>query len=46
MIRVAIGAIFAVAYLVWVATYLMPYTRAEVFSDANLRRAFHTAVFY
>lgn len=46
MIRAAICAIFAVAYLVWVATYLMPYTRDEVFSDANLRRVFHAAIFY
>jgi hypothetical protein len=46
MIRVAICAIAAGAYLVWVATYLMPYARAEVFSDANLRRVFHTAVYY
>ncbi len=46
MIRVAICAIAVVAYLVWVATYLMPYTRDEVFSDANLRRVFHTAIYY
>jgi hypothetical protein len=46
MIRAAICAIAAAAYLVWVATYLAPYTRAEVFSDANLRRVFHTAIHY
>lgn len=46
MIRVAICVIFAVAYLVWVATYLMPQSRDEVFSDANLRRVFATAIHY
>lgn len=46
MIRVAICVGAVVAYLVWVATYLMPYARAEIFSDANLRRVFHTAVYY
>lgn len=46
MIRVAICAIFALAYLAWVATYLVPYSRAEVFSDANLCRVFATAIHY
>ena len=46
MIRIAICAIAVAAYLAWVAIYLMPYTRDEVFSDANLRRVFHTATFY
>lgn len=46
MIRAAICAIAVVAYLVWVATYLMPYTRDEIFSDANLRRVFHAAIYH
>jgi hypothetical protein len=46
MIRVAICAAAVAAYLAWVATYLLPYTRAEVLSDANLRRVFHTAIHY
>jgi hypothetical protein len=46
MIRAAICVGAVVAYLAWVATYLLPYTRAEVFSDANLRRVFHTAIHY
>lgn len=43
--RLFIVIAFAAAYLVWVATYLMPYSRAEVLSDANLRRVFGTATF-
>ena len=43
--RVLISCVlFAAAYLIWVAVYLLPHTRDEVFSDANLRRAFHAAI--
>jgi hypothetical protein len=44
-VRVVILAIFIVAYLAWAAAYLLPSPRAEVLSDANLRRVFGTANF-
>lgn len=44
--RILIVIAFAAAYLLWVATYLMPYTREQLFSDANLRRVFNAAIHY
>lgn len=45
MTRIFICLLAVAAYLVWVAIYLMPYSRDEVLSDANLRRVFGTATF-
>jgi hypothetical protein len=45
-VRIVILAIFIVAYLAWAAAYLLPYSRDEVLSDANLRRVFHAATRY
>jgi hypothetical protein len=44
--RVLICALAVLAYVIWAAIYLLPYTRDEVFSGANLRRAFHSAIRY
>ena len=44
--RLFIVIAFIAAYLAWVAVYLMPYTREQLFSDANLRRVFHAAIHY
>lgn len=46
MRAVILAAAVAAAYLIWAAVYLLPYTRDEVFSDANLRRAFDAAIRY
>ena len=43
--RLFIVIAFIAAYLIWVAVYLLPSPRAEVLSDANLRRVFGTAIF-
>jgi hypothetical protein len=44
--RLFIVIAFIAAYLAWVALYLMPYSREQMFSDANLRRVFHAAIHY
>lgn len=41
-----ICVLFAIAYITWTAVYLLPYTRDEVLSDANLQRAFNAAIRY
>lgn len=45
-VRVLICALAVAAYVIWAAVYLLPSTRDEVFSDANLRRAFDAAIRY